>query len=333
VTYDAAASTRVDGCPKRMVFGPCGGVRFDGSCEMQPAPCVFDSVVPWPGPRAVTPPVAGPRVLTDFTAPPFDRAAARNVAAVLAPTCDAVLVGEHQNRPDFPPTVLASLLLEAGAVPWITLACRDRNRVILEQELRGLLEVGVGTTLCVTGDGRGYDVRPEVTQVFDLDGPRLAALAADHGLTAAVPETPTAPPSSARPRRLVSKQHAGASVAVLNHVPEVADLAEFMRAARAAGLRIPVVAGVAVFTDAVSARVLTALPGLHVDPARVTAVLDADDPVQAGIDAAVAEAHAVLAIDGVTGVNLSGSASSVSALAGAEIKAEIGRRLLADSAR
>ena len=52
--------------------------------------------------------------------------------------CDAVLVGEHQNKPEFPPTLMGRLLLDAGVTPWITLSCRDRNRVVLEQELRGL---------------------------------------------------------------------------------------------------------------------------------------------------------------------------------------------------
>ena len=36
--------------------------------------------------------------------------------------------------------------------------------------------------------------RPDVTQTFDLDGPRLVALARRCGRVAAVPETPTAPP-------------------------------------------------------------------------------------------------------------------------------------------
>ena len=43
----------------------------------------------------------------------------------------------------------------AGA--WTTLACRDRNRVVLEQELAGLAAVGVDGVLCVTGDGRGRE--------------------------------------------------------------------------------------------------------------------------------------------------------------------------------
>ena len=60
-----------------------------------------------------------------------------------------------------------------------------------------------GDGLCVTGDGRAFDVRPDVTQVFDLDGTRLVALAAEIGVPAAVPETPSAPPLAVRPERLV----------------------------------------------------------------------------------------------------------------------------------
>ena len=51
----------------------------------------------------------------------------------------------------------------------------------------------------MTGDGRGASVRPGVTQVFDLDGTRLAALAAGMGLPVAVPESPEAPPVGLRP--------------------------------------------------------------------------------------------------------------------------------------
>jgi len=47
----------------------------------------------------------------------------------------------------------------------------------------------------------------------------LGALAASLGLPVAVAETPTARPIRLRPRRLVHKQHAGATVGVLNHVP------------------------------------------------------------------------------------------------------------------
>ena len=181
-----------------MVMGPCGGVRGDGSCEVIPEPCAFSVPTKWADPLPPVPRVPlrrTPLILADFSSEPYSVPMLRSVTATLARSCDAVLVGEHQNRPDFPPTLHASLLMAAGARPWITLACRDRNRIILEQELSGLRHLGVEAVLCVTGDARAYDVRPDVTQVFDLDGTRLAALAAATGLSAAVPETPAARPA------------------------------------------------------------------------------------------------------------------------------------------
>jgi methylenetetrahydrofolate reductase (NADPH) len=206
----------------------------------------------------------------------------------------------------------------------VTLACRDRNRVVLETELQGIRHDGLATVLCVTGDGRAFDVRTDVTQVFDLEGTRLAGLAASLGLTAAVAETPTAPPVRLRPQRLVRKQQAGAAVAVLNHVHSAADVAAFLTAARALGLTMPVIASVAVYTDERSAAVLTRLPGLEIDPTTVTAVLGAADPVAAGIAAAVAEAEALLAVPGVVGVNLSGLASGRGTAYAADVQAAIG---------
>jgi 5,10-methylenetetrahydrofolate reductase len=236
---------------------------------------------------------------------------------------DGLLVGEHANRPDYPPTLFAAEVRDAGGRPWTTLACRDRNRVVLEQELAGLAAVDVDGVLCVTGDARGPGVRPGVTQVFDLDGTRLAALAGAAGLPVAVPESPAAPPVERRPARVADKQRAGAQVCVLNHVRTPAEVAAFVAAARRAGATLPFVAAVAVYTDERSARVLQRFPGLHVDDATVEEVLAAPDPRSAGIAAAVAEARALLSVPGVVGVNLSGLASGLGEDDGARVKAEV----------
>ena len=320
-----------DGCPKRMVFGPCGGVRDDGRCELADHPCVFlDLVHPPP-----VEPVTGvgladvPLVLTDLSVPPTEPRMLIRTAERLRGSADALLVGDHQDRPDFAPTVLARLIAEAGARPWVTLACRERSRAALELQLEGLQADGLATVVCVTGDGWRPEVRPTAPAVFDLDGTRLAGLAAARGLTVAVPEAPAAPPVGLRPERLVRKQQAGASVAVLNHVARPAQVASFLTAARALGLRLPVVASVAVYTDETSARALAALPGLELDAEAVTGVLAASDPVEAGIRTAVAQAQALLAVDGVAGVNLSGLASARSTAFAADVQAEIGTRVRA----
>ena len=331
------------GCPKRMVFGPCGGVRDDGGCELADHPCVFlgPPLPRWdrPSPAAPAPRPGGlleragqaPVVLTDLTVRPFDRASVRSVVGALAPVSDGLLVGEHQHRPDLPPTLMAAEVLAAGGRPWTTLTCRDRNRLVLEQELAGLAAVGVDGVLCVTGDGRPATGRADTTSVFDLDGTRLTALATAAGLSAAVPESPDAPPVSFRPARVAEKQRAGAQLCVLNHVAGPDRLAAFTAAARSAGATLPFVAAVAVYTDERSARVLQRFPGLHLDDAAVARVLGAPDPVAAGIAAAVAEARALLAVPGVVGVNLSGLASAAGEETAAAVKAEVATRIREDA--
>lgn len=316
-----------------MTYGPCGGVRADGGCEMESRPCTFVDLVgaePASWAETVPRPVRVPQILTDLSVPASDAPTLTATARRLAPHCDALLVGDHQDRHDFAPSRLARLIADAGGTPWVTLACRDRDHAALDHELRALRHDDLATVLCVTGDGRAFDVSPDIPQVFDLDGTRLAALAASYGLPVAVPETPTAPPVDVRPFRTVQKQRAGAGVVVLNHVGGADAVARFVTAARAAGLTVPVVASVAVFTDAGSAAALDALPGLELDPARVAAVVGAPDPVGSGIDHAVAEARALLQIDGVSGVNLSGLVSQQGVAAAAEIQAEIGRRIRAE---
>jgi len=326
-----------------MVFGPCGGVQDHGGCELAQHDCVF--LAP-PLPRWPTAPVRRPApgpggllersrtqpvVLADLTVAPFDAASVRAVVTELAPVADGLLVGEHQDRPDLPPVLMAQEVLAAGGRPWTTLACRDRNRLVLEQELAGLAAVGVDGVLCVTGDGRRRGTRGDVSSVFDLDGTRLAALAAAAGLTAAVPESPDAPPVPLRPARVAEKERAGAQLCVLNHVATPARLAAFVAAARDAGATLPFIAAVAVYTDERSARVLQRFPGLHLDDAVVERVLAAPDTVVAGIEAAVAEARALLAVPGVVGVNLSGLASAHGVATAAAVKAEVAARIREDA--
>lgn len=338
MSADSIAPLRRAGCPKRMVYGPCGGVRHDRTCELEGRPCPFMSgplprwehdLVPAPADSRLLATMAErPVVVTDLRVRPFDPASIASVAATLADTSDAVLVGEHQSRPDFPASVMADLARQVGARPWVTLSCRDRNAVVLRSELEALATLGVDGVHCVTGDARGPAAADDATQVFDLDALTLTALAAEVGLAVSVAATPVAPPIDQRPLRTLDKQRAGASFAFVNHAGGADAVGRFVAASREAGVTMPFVACVAVFTDAASAAVLDAFPGLELDRAVVAEVLAAPDPVQAGIEAAVRQADEMLAIDGVAGVNLSGSATAGPEEESAAIMATIGRRVL-----
>jgi len=269
-----------------------------------------------------------PVVVIDFGSLPFDRGAIERVGAHLAGASDAVLLGEHQSRPDFPPALRAGIVAQTGCRPWVTLTCRDRNRVVLEEELAGLREVGVDGVHCVTGDSRAPGIRDDVTQVFDLDGPRLVSLARSLGLTSSVAATPAAPPRALRPARLFEKERAGAQMCFVNHAGGPRAVAEFVAGARAAGVTMPFVACVPVFTDEASASTLARFPGVALDAQEVRRVLDQADPVRAGIATAAAQARAMLEVPGVAGVNLSGAATSEGEVRSAEVMAAVGRELL-----
>lgn len=322
-------------CPKHMVFGPCGGVRADESCELDPAlRCPFvDRPLPiWPGVQPVSAPTVVPRVMTDLRVRAYDAPGIGQVAAVLGAAADAVLIGEHQNRPDFPPAFVAALVSEAGAVPWPVLTCRDRNRIALDSELAALSALGVQGVHCVTGDGANQGSPRAGRGVFELDSLQLSALAVDRGLSVSVAGTPTAPPIALRPQRLVDKERTGASICIINHAGGSAGVQRYVDAARAAGSTMRFVACVPIFTDARSAAVLTGFPGAEIDPALVREVVEADDPVEAGIAAAVREALVLLASGTVEGVDLSGSGTVGDELGSAEILAEAARRVKAGAA-
>ena len=326
-------------CPKHMVYGPCGGVRVDERCEVDDRPCPFvhAPTVRWTGPppprsTATTTATIGevlgrppgePIIITDLRVRPFDRRSIEHVTATLSAASDAVLVGEHHTRPDFPPTLMAAIIAEAGGRAWVTLTCRDRNRVVLESELAGLAAINAAGVHCVTGDARAPSVRDDATQVFDLDSTRLVALARHTGMFVSVAATPTAPPLDQRPRRLGEKVRAGAQACFVNHAGGSAGVARFATAVRRAGVDVALIPCVAVFTDVESLLVLERFPGLVVDPDTRRAVLDARDGRSTGMTAAIAEAERMLAIDGVVGINLSGSATSGSETDSAAIMADI----------
>ncbi len=339
-------------CPKHMEYGPCGGVEFDGTCEVADFRCVFleTPTVRWhgvasddaPGASDPVPPppvsagatamrelmAARPIVVADFPARALDAESIAQCCGILAGSVDAVLAGDAgAARVQFPPAYRASLIQAAGLAAWTGFNCRDRNRVAMEGELAALAHVGVAGVHCVTGDHTRTGQRPDATPVFDLDSTEAASLARANGHLVSVAEAPAAPPVERRPHRLLEKMHAGAEVCFVNHAGGVAPVAEFIARAQDLGAGLAYIPCVPVVVDRESAGLLRTFTTLVLPPGYLDRILDAADPFEEGIAAAIELGREFLAIEGVRGLNLSGGAGPGREPWFAEALARIGRGL------
>jgi len=340
-------------CPKHMEYGPCGGVEFDGSCEVADFRCVFLEMptVRWHGVESsVAPgssdPVPEPSasagalgmrelmstraiVVADFPARALDAASLSECAGLLAGSVDAVLAGDAGSaRVQFPPAYRASLIQAAGVAVWSGFTCRDRNRVAMEGELAALAHVGVAGVHCVTGDHTRTGQRPDATPVFDLDSTEAASLARSLGHLVSVAEAPATPPVERRPARLLEKYRAGAEVCFVNHAGGVAPVREFVARAQNLGATMAYIPCIPVVVDRESAELLRTFTTLVLPDGYLDRILGARDVADEGIAAAVELGRGFLEIDGVAGVNLSGGAGPGREAWFAEALARISRELL-----
>ena len=326
-------------CPKRMIYGPCGGVRPDGGCEVGERECPFVSMaIPVWDPSPARPGLGGDPgvrssalraalvrggvVIADFPARALDPRSLRQCAAALG-ELDAVLLGDSPyHRVQFPPSYRAGLLQAAGVSAWVGLNARDRNRVALEAEIAALADLQVAAVHCVTGDHTALGTRPDAAAVFDVDSTQLTAMAAGRGLVVSVAESPAAPPVHQRPARLLSKEHAGAQVCFVDHCGGADPVAEFIRRSRSLGVTVAMVACVALVCDAGSAAQLASFRAPGSDARGLARIVAAPDPRRAGIQAAVQLGRRLLDTGLVSGINLSGGPQDGAELMYAEALAE-----------
>ncbi|SEJ59633.1 methylenetetrahydrofolate reductase C-terminal domain-containing protein [Demequina mangrovi] len=333
-------------CPKRMEYGPCGGVGPHGECEAAPEPCVFlgAPVRRWAGIDGRTMPERGVRtaaaaatlarldagrvIVADMPALANGEDALRRCARILRDGVDVTLAGDAPDaRVQLPPSLRAAIVQEEGLSLWAGVNARDRNRVALEGELAGLRVTGAGAVNCVTGDHPHTGHRPDAMPVFDLDATELAALARAQGHAVAVAAAPSRGPVDARVPLLLEKERAGAEVCFVDHCGGSGPVGAFVAAARAAGSSLRFVPCVPVVTSRAGAALLASFPGFAAPPGYLEELGRATDARSAGIAAAVRLAEQMLEVDGVAGVDLSGGAGPGEEEDYAEALAEIGSRL------
>ena len=274
------------GCPKRMTYGPCGGVGPDGSCEIGSEPCVFldDTIVPWAGAAPVRVPGAAGREFRDLTrrrpvivaempTVPLDVRSIAETADVMRGTVDAVTRETRPRR-----------------------GCSTRRRIARCWCSSTASRSGPGSTAATATGSRwrgrsprspmpawrpslrhrgppesGH--RPDAMAVFDLESHELVPLARAAGLLVSVAESPAAPPVAHRAGRLAEKVRAGAQICLLQFCGEVEDVAAFSDAAHESRRGHPRVAGVPVIVDEYGAAIMSSfaaavLPAGYVESVR-----------------------------------------------------------------
>ncbi|MCD6235911.1 MAG: methylenetetrahydrofolate reductase C-terminal domain-containing protein [Thaumarchaeota archaeon] len=189
-------------CPKRVLNGPCGGMKNDGRCEIADAECVFlknypSELVLDPGFREKL--VIKPRKpFTKLLSKVKEKTA---WIAEMPPRFDVVKRIDllRKVKPDalgIPDNPLGTLHIEASSFAaylknktnaelMVHVTCRDLNRLALKSRILGLHLIKAEHVLALTGDHLSMGGERYSTGVFDLDSMRLiylTRLLSDYGV-------------------------------------------------------------------------------------------------------------------------------------------------------
>ncbi|MAY98707.1 methylenetetrahydrofolate reductase C-terminal domain-containing protein [uncultured Nocardioides sp.] len=355
----------IEECPKRMRFGPCGGVGLAGDCEIdRAARCLFiERTAPAVEPSGATRRpthrgrLAGLLAAGRFavigevngadTADVADFvAAARSLSGVV----DVVSVTDHSGANVRMGNVAVSAhLTAAGIETMTTFSCRDRNRMALQGDLLGVASLGVHNVLCVTGNHVAVGDSPDAAPVFDLDSSRLIAAAAqlrDQGvlLNGRALETrpsyliggaahPFAPPYADRPAQVLRKAALGADFLITQHIFDLPRWRAFLAdldALRAAAPPFALLGGVAVLpSEPIARRVNAGLRGFTIPGEVLRRLRQARDPQAEGIAIAAETVAELAAAPGVGGTLIAPVTGRTNALAASVEQTEIIASVLA----
>lgn len=191
---------------------------------------------------------------------------------------------------------------QAGIETLLHYACRDRNLLGMQSDLLGAHAMGLRNILVVTGDPPSAGDYPDATAVFDVDSIGLTnvvsrlnrgldiggqAIGAPTAFHIGVAANPGAINLDEEVRRFEYKVEAGAEFAVTQPIFDLRAFEHFLK--RIEGVRIPIIAGIWPFENALNAEFLAnEVPGVRVPEPLLERMRQAD-----GAEAAAAEGVAI----------------------------------------
>ena len=164
----------------------------------------------------------------------------------------------------------AHFLVQNGIEPIFQMTCRDRNRLALQGDILGAEALGIRNMLMLAGDDPKAGDQPDAKPVFDLDSKALLAMADGMRRTRKLPsgtpiagkldivlgaaDVPIDPPPGWEPKSLRAKIEAGADFVQTQFCMDVGVVRRYAARLLEAGLRVPILIGVAPIPSARSAR-------------------------------------------------------------------------------
>jgi methylenetetrahydrofolate reductase (NADPH) len=164
----------------------------------------------------------------------------------------------------------AHFLVQNGIEPIFQMTCRDRNRLALQGDILGAEALGIRNMLMLAGDDPKVGDQPEAKPVYDLDSKGLLAMAnrmrREHKLPSGTPiagklsivlgaaDVPIDPPPGWEPASLRAKVEAGADFVQTQFCMDVGVVRRYAARLLEAGIKIPILIGVAPIPSARSAR-------------------------------------------------------------------------------
>ncbi len=218
---------------------------------------------------------------------------------------------------------ICALLTRFGYSPVLQISCRDRNRIAIQGDVLGAAAMGVGSILCLSGDGVQAGDQPGAKPVFDLDSISLLRtirhmrdenqflsgrpLTTGPDVFLGAASNPFMPPIDFRPLRLKKKIEAGAQFIQTQYCFDVPALRLFMSRVRDLGLheKAFILIGVGPLASAKSARwIRSNVPGVHIPNEIIHRLEQAEKPAIEGRKICVELMQQIREVPGVAGVHL-----------------------------
>jgi len=193
----------------------------------------------------------------------------------------------------------AHFLVQNGIEPIVQMTCRDRNRLALQADILGAEALGIRNMLMLAGDDPKAGDQPDAKPVYDLDSrtlllmadrmrrtrklPSGTAIAGKLDIVLGAADVPIDPPPGWEPKALRAKLEAGADFVQTQFCMDTAVVRRYAARLMQAGIKAPILIGVAPIPSARSARWMREkLFGTLIPEAIVSRLEKAADPKREG---------------------------------------------------